>query len=357
MAIQNPSLGLFSKLPYELREQIWLEFLPVDQERAHRTTQTSEQTDLRVLRTSRDLYGEISAILYSRTCLHFDLSPSVSDPSLWSTIYFKSRYQRRKNTHAVWRLRSEISSKDHHFDNFPLHKIEAIEVSLFAPGYEDGEELLWLWRNVIRTAELFREASSIPPVVIQLRRSETQDWCDMKGAIRCLSKDNIQERLNYEVLILPFYNIRHLRYIKIEPHSEELGNKMDWKMIDWAGDVVSKRNGDCETGIDEVGEHEFWGKTLDDYFWAHDEIFHCRFHGYTSSTIDFLREEWMCQGFRSLSKYKIKRNGRWITRWAEVPVLLEEPRHPPILEPKLLDTHLVIPEIIDKLVDGILSEV
>ncbi|PGH07052.1 hypothetical protein AJ80_08065 [Polytolypa hystricis UAMH7299] len=148
---QTCGYGLFSKLPYELREQIWLEFLPVGRTTSSTsTTRKSAEADLRVLRVSRDLYAEISNVLYAKTCLHFNLSPSFPEsPDLWCTVSFKRCHNRggtkkdndgnrrvtadARHTGAVWRLESNALQIDARFNSFPFSKIATIEVSLSAP--------------------------------------------------------------------------------------------------------------------------------------------------------------------------------------------------------------------------------
>lgn len=141
----------------------------------------------------------------------------------------------------------------------------------------------------------------------------------MKGEIRNLDRYSpTQEKFDYELLTLPFYNIRHLTSIKIEPYSKELREEMSWKIIDWASDVVSKRNGDCETDVDAYGEQKLWVDVLDDYLWAHDQIFRARIAHYGNPILDRMCQEWMCTKFDSFVKYKLKREGCWIVNWDEI---------------------------------------
>ncbi|KAK2754867.1 hypothetical protein FQN54_006760 [Arachnomyces sp. PD_36] len=325
MKAQIPGLGAFSKLPYELREQIWLHFLPVGEEPAP-STKTSVKADLRVLLTSRDLYEEISTVLYSKTCLHVSISlQSESDLDLWCTIYFTRPSRRRRGPTdedqpaAWWRLESSYSGRDLHFDNFPFHKIRAVEVSLPAPSCDIDEELIWLWRNVSRTCQLLHnKPSPPPPLIIQLQKCETHDWCDRDGEARNLSSSSLPlSGRKYDLLVLPFYNLRQFTTIKPEPHSEELRRKMDWTWIDWASDVVSKRNGDCEINANGSEELELDMAVFDNYLWVHDQIFYPDWMYYSKASLSSIRGEWICEEF-SMKYNRLKRHGQWITAWHEI---------------------------------------
>ncbi|KAK2810404.1 hypothetical protein FQN50_002893 [Emmonsiellopsis sp. PD_5] len=328
---QHPGFGVFSKLPYELRQQIWLELLPVCQdpgslsnETSAKETSTTEtpaketpaketpaketpakeappKADLRVLRTSKTLYNEISTLLYSKTCLHFDLSPNALEcPTLWGTVSFTRRYAGRKNdiVRAVWNLESNVLDRDHRLDNFPFHKIDAIEVSISAPDPEKPERFILQWRNVVRTVELLKNASSFPPLTIQLRKDNGHDWYDTKGINHGLCEK--YENRNYEVLVLPFYTPRNIKSIRVEPHSEELRNQMDWETFDWASHTISKRTGDPTTHFDLAAERELYIEVIGDYYWI-DGILRWDFY-LTDENVDLLRREWFSQTFRSIGE-------------------------------------------------------
>lgn len=45
----------------------------------------------------------------------------------------------------------------------------------------------------------------------------------------------------HDFLLVPFYNVIHLKSITIETHSESLSKKIDWSVITWAIDLVTKK--------------------------------------------------------------------------------------------------------------------
>lgn len=293
--------GVFLRLPYELREQIWLDFIPVG--RAQITTtvaQTSAEADLRVLCASRDLYTEISTIIYSKSYLHFDLSLSYPEsPRLWSLVSFRRHSNRKKKDNnnnstigpenaAVWRLESDPLQKSARFDNFPFHKVSSIEIHLPAPHPEAATQYLWLWRKVIRTAELFRDAKVPAFLTIKLEKGLKWDWYH-KNDICVIEKKN-----TYDAFILPFfYAARDLRGITVQPHSEELRNKMDWGQINWAQTVFADR-----TAQGNQLERKLRLRVIDDYFWMHEQLFRS-LHFRDDGTIDEMRDEWICETFMS----------------------------------------------------------
>ncbi|EFR05196.1 hypothetical protein MGYG_08210 [Nannizzia gypsea CBS 118893] len=156
----SPGLGNFSKLPYELRELIWLEFFPVPHE-------DEPAAELSILKASRALYHEISDVLFSKTNMCIDLSPPPgAGENFWCDIRLQRRV--RKDTlcdGGVWTLRSEWEYSNSDFDHFPFHKLAAIDIHISGP--EDPAGLFWRWRNVVRTLEML-EGSVLPPITIWL---------------------------------------------------------------------------------------------------------------------------------------------------------------------------------------------
>ncbi|OAL66066.1 hypothetical protein A7C99_3170 [Trichophyton rubrum] len=143
------SLGDFSKLPFEIRELIWLEFFPAGQKKEPEaqpiTAQTSAEVDLRVLRASKGLYNEISHVIYSKTHISFDPSFSHKEnETLWATIRFKRRVRRHIIDHgALFRLENSSSKRDTRFDNFPFDKVASIEIDVSRLPRCAGPAIQW----------------------------------------------------------------------------------------------------------------------------------------------------------------------------------------------------------------------
>lgn len=299
----NPGLGLFSRLPYELREQIWLEFLPVGRDRKLEKCRYPK-TLLDILRTSRDLYDEISDCLYSNSCLQFDVSPFyLQDPLAWIKIYFNKINRRRGRTienKAMWRLLGRKNARRRGFYDLRLHSnIEAIEVNLLAPDPEDSGQLFWLWRRVTRFVEMLKEIPSLSHLTIRLQKCETQDWCSSTAVNSSIENRHGKQQYDYDVVILPFYSLQNTNSIKIETHSEELKSMMDWNMIDWASEVFSKRNTKnlyVAENVDQVitsPERDLDRRIASDHFWIYRELFStCE-----GKTANFVRLVWLSNWF------------------------------------------------------------
>lgn len=284
------SFGLFSWLPYELREQIWQEFLPVDDE-TRCLFFKKRKAYLDILCTSRDLYNEISNCLYSNTYLQFDLlSNYISEPFLWTTVYFKKINCERKETIktiTAWKLSDRDDARRRGFYNLRLHpNIETIKVNLFIPNSDDLGELWLLWWHVSRLVEMLKEIPSLPHLIIRLQKIEGHDtWNYTHQALVW----------HTSVVVLPFYTLRNIRLIKIETHLEELKNMMDWIVIDGASGIVSKRNPQESTlsSIDSCSEHDIDRRVEEDFIWIHQRLFDT----YHTVTTDFMRRLWFSNWF------------------------------------------------------------
>ncbi|KAK2882476.1 hypothetical protein FQN49_000306 [Arthroderma sp. PD_2] len=333
---QNYGLGNFTKLPYELREQIWLEFFPVEQDNeaaSERTSiQTSAKTDLRILRASKCLYHEISPVIYSKTCLYFDLSPLPSESfPFWSALRLRRRINKDTvyDGGAVWRLESSYDERSTHFDNFPFDKVTAIELSLTAP--EDPPQFFWLWRNVIRTIELLKKAPSLPHLTIQLRKGKDLNVDEVFGEFpteepgysyysQCLREFlpkrkflswvdtcvgnhskyiyNSHGQYIYDILVIPFYSLlRNTTSVHVEAHSKEIKDKMDWTKIHNADGVLSRRVKGCKSFEFHIAERELWHNNFCGWDYMHDWLFWD--HMFVGGIVSFLQAEWDNQTFKS----------------------------------------------------------
>lgn len=186
----NPSMGLFSKLPYGVREQIWQHFLP----QGHDTpTARAQKSDLRILRASRELHDEITARLYSNLSLYFELSP-LYQRNVWITVYYHTGRRGNKqdnNGHddddddgdrgcgtreATWILRNQQDAETRGFRYLPYNLIKAIRVYLLSPNPKDRGQLVWLWLKMTKLVKLLKAASSIRNIIIWFQEDEAGGW-------------------------------------------------------------------------------------------------------------------------------------------------------------------------------------
>lgn len=292
---ETSNLGLFSKLPYELREQIWLEFLPCGRDKTSvLKSSISPKTHLEILRTSRDLYYEISNCLYSNVCLQFDLSSFYfQDAFLWTTLHFNKINRRGEGhieTKATCKFLSRKRAKRRGFYNLRLHPQITIEVNLLAPDPDDPGQLFWLWRKIMRLVEMLEEASELSRLTIRLQKCEAQDW-HRSIVINSSITDPYDKKYDHNVVICPFYRLQNTKAFSIETHSDELKRVMNWDMINWAGEIISKR--DAKSPPITFRERDIDRRIANDYFWIYQNLFStCE-----GKTADFVRRVWLSNWF------------------------------------------------------------
>lgn len=283
-------LGHFSKLPYELRRLIWLEFLP-------RGTLTRPNLRLQVLCASKQLRYEIEHVLYQKSTIQFDLSSNYYEElgewdKPFTTVIFKTMQIR-----ASWKLKADKVHHDEWFNRFPFHKIQSVEVNLFAAGLTQDAQLLWLWRNVTRAVSLLAPAISIPPMTIRLLKCEYENPLVISHGMVCLNRGNhlcprrlypvtaesdllcreyATGRPCHDILILPFYTVPNIQSINIETHSDELSKSMNWSRIERANILIQYRA-------------ELNAAVKESWQWAYGRTFH-QFDN--SRLIDTVKGEW-----------------------------------------------------------------
>jgi hypothetical protein len=80
MPPENTSIGLLAQLPREVRDLIWEHFVPF----------YGQQTNLGILRTCRQLYGEVAPLVYQNEVLRFHISPTYQYQP-WLSIVTRRR--------------------------------------------------------------------------------------------------------------------------------------------------------------------------------------------------------------------------------------------------------------------------
>ncbi|EER24337.1 hypothetical protein CPC735_057070 [Coccidioides posadasii C735 delta SOWgp] len=240
------ALGLLSWLPYEIREQIWLEFLPAGAD--------PEKTDLRILRTTRYLYNEISEIFFLHSRLEFILSPrqTLRDSGLTVLFYRQKSF---RDTRPVWEparwdLETMADIRDRGFYNVPFHKIPKVVVSIAAPNYHEGCQLYSLWQKARILADLLRMGSIIEKLEIRLQPRGLFDW-----GMWCWASST--GRYDHDVVVMPFCALPNLLSLEIKHDPLTDNRALDWETMNWA-------MGRPLPDID--------GRMAEDYFWMHCEL-------------------------------------------------------------------------------------
>ncbi|KAI1924566.1 hypothetical protein LOZ65_003052 [Ophidiomyces ophidiicola] len=188
--MSDAPLGVFSRLPAEIREMIWLYFVPV----------AVDKTDLRVLQTNHSMYNEISEVIYRHSFLEFVLTPSFN----LNTVFF-ARYKgvSRQNTIAPPLLRGFLANRSSSVDDFmsfPFHKLSKVHLTLNLEamtswGWQESSLLARAYQlNILLTAIV-----KIPCLHIRIRGSR-----DVEG------------RAVFEQIITPCSAFRDMTTLTVE---------------------------------------------------------------------------------------------------------------------------------------------
>lgn len=230
-------LGNFRFLPFEIRELIWLNFLPCGEDGYERHT---HKTDLSILRASHAIYEEVSSILYKNSRLEIELSPF---PDEWMTIKFSTHhYQLTTAPKTKWVIGSVDDARGLH--DLPFRRMNEIVVNLCAPMSENPGQLYILFDKVVNLVELLRKAPAIRKLKIMLKEQDDQEWHHfwLKGVqgedwgrLKACADD-------CDIMVVPFCSLRNIENISVHAHSEKLEKSIEWTVINWTVGVVRDRS-------------------------------------------------------------------------------------------------------------------
>ena len=155
----DPSLGSFTALPRELRDQIW--------------ESLSVQRRFAIFQTSRQIYTEATHAFYNIQTLHFRISPEYQYKS-WLTL--------ESNFDAEWPPRLRVlESLDHalqqRLHQLPFEKLKKIKINIAAPDTADPGQLICLYKKCVDLAALLENAKhGLPDMEINLLDSAFAKW-------------------------------------------------------------------------------------------------------------------------------------------------------------------------------------
>ncbi|KAB8205640.1 hypothetical protein BDV34DRAFT_212979 [Aspergillus parasiticus] len=162
MSSTDTGLGNFATLPPELRLCIWdwlfprhiigpLKGPPIFKRR---------RTRLPILRTSKELYAEISHHLYSRISVAIRLNPRKHQ---WLAF-------RIQNLGISWLIEEKEDAIQRGFDKFPLQRVP-IYIGIHPPNPASPGDLIRLWQNVQSLVNILEHAPSIKITLFSARWS------------------------------------------------------------------------------------------------------------------------------------------------------------------------------------------
>lgn len=196
----HSQLGVFSKLPVELRLQIWeLIFLEI-----HSTPNPRYPTKiLSILCCSHLLYDEISDHLYHGISQSIHIRSSY-DQNCYITIGMSIRKSR-----VQWSLRDKIAMAKH-LSSFPFARTDPaqLHIHLFPTSRSDPARIICLWMKVNDLVETVQSLPYIPPVKVWLEGN----WLSGSKA-RWTFRDSAIYRPDYDIAIIPFIRLSRCEYV------------------------------------------------------------------------------------------------------------------------------------------------
>lgn len=298
-------LGMFGRLPYEVRELIWLEFMPRAQDTSEgKRPKGKPKADLSIIRTCRFLSREITAVIHHRCSMEFELSHLHRPGTLWTTVRFQRGYDRERNeggledTRPRWLLESPSNARDRGFSTLPFHKLDDVTVTLFAPDPTAPSKLFLLLEKVENLVALFKRAKFIQKITIRLKKQNGCDWF-RHGAYAPNRTLPSEGRYDYNVVAVPFCTLRNVGCVEVQAHSKELEDRMDWTVIKWATKTVRNRSWNrCVSSskkykAGETAEHDLDRWLAGDFLLAHREFW----DHVDSATANRMRRDFLCLWF------------------------------------------------------------
>ncbi|PGH29391.1 hypothetical protein GX50_07848 [[Emmonsia] crescens] len=318
-----PNLGLFSRLPYELREQIWAELAPsLAQDKSK--SNHNHKTDLSILRANHFLHNEIDEVVYRRCTLEFDIDPVYNRTSKLCTVFFRRKHRLLNHGGAAnplpasWTLNSVTSAKACGFGSIAFHKFDQVVVNIPSPDPNDMGELFCLWEKVRGLVSLFCRGTQIKNLLIRLqeRKSDGQNWVDnLKWPSKAYTPSPVHSTCqhDHDVPILPFCTLRNLMSLRVEAYSEEFAELMEWDAIDTMTKLVCDANSDSDSDSSndedkQSARAEAERRVAFEYYWMHALLWTYVDGG---KTADIMRREtlreWARDGSEAVFEREIRR--------------------------------------------------
>ncbi|KJK67129.1 hypothetical protein P875_00117532 [Aspergillus parasiticus SU-1] len=236
MSSTDTGLGNFATLPPELRLCIWdwlfprhiigpLKGPPIFKRR---------RTRLPILRTSKELYAEISHHLYSRISVAIRLNPRKHQ---WLAF-------RIQNLGISWLIEEKEDAIQRGFDKFPLQRVP-IYIGIHPPNPASPGDLIRLWQNVQSLVNILEHAPSIKSMHVQFLSNMRYRWHEGEQGLKNVTYSSWYNRQFYDhqIIYLQFCRLEKVQSMKVS-YPTELDGVLRWTMEDGAGVHLLKQ--DCE---------------------------------------------------------------------------------------------------------------
>ena len=221
-SMENPTptpLGTMAHFPSEIRDHIWLQFVPSGHETNH------PKTDLSILRTNHVLHDKVSRVIYGKSHLEIDISPEhehdheyKDEDWKWMTVQFSQHHYHYSQTtfpldppqRGRWVIRNTEDARSRGLYDLSWYRIDQVTVRLEAPRFRDTAQLYTIWRKVTDLVDLLQHASAINTLTIWLVNGDGRDWVE-EDKDEPGFRSNMDVDPGHEMVILPFYNLRNLQ--------------------------------------------------------------------------------------------------------------------------------------------------
>ncbi|CAG8958739.1 hypothetical protein HYFRA_00011582 [Hymenoscyphus fraxineus] len=225
-------LGDFSRLPLEIRQQIWSEFQP-------QHLQGNQQ--LAILCTSSHLYEEVSAEIFKHQefniCIPARCGQNAAEDSDDESPQPEgnSHITITNNFYNLWQIESFQHAVSIGFgpQGFPWHKVPRIRIEIEAPSPDDGE-LICVYKRTRDLIELIeRPGRNFKNIEIFFKDTEGTEWfrarrtpyitvvgCDILG-----SED--EEIVHFEVVLDLFNRLRNFKSAKVHTTQSPLWSRLE----------------------------------------------------------------------------------------------------------------------------------
>lgn len=170
----DSSFGTLSRLPPEIRLQIWDHFSlhPFQREATDQTPARPTQPRLAFLQTSQRIHDEASTHLYKNATLRFQISPQHQHRS-WLTVRSSA------SNGASWQLEDLNDAISRGFMELPYEKLKGVYVEIDAPCRRDPGQIFCLWQKCLELAGMLEQShNSLPDLEVYLNDSALAAWCD-----------------------------------------------------------------------------------------------------------------------------------------------------------------------------------
>ncbi|KAH8672742.1 hypothetical protein BGZ60DRAFT_527037 [Tricladium varicosporioides] len=222
---EDPGLGKLSRLPGEIRNMIWREFLSKTHNETSEVQCTdSRNTKLAVLRTSRRIYIEVGSYIYPRARRPFiiSVSPEYRYKS-WITL------SNGKKNATTWNLGSLKEAEARGFLNMGRHR-NTFRVEIEAPDRGDAGQFICIFWKVRKVADMLQRCvRSSRGVQIIFKDGKMGKWF-LNGKPTTTNIDLLPCPPDYYSVLLPFFQLKNVDHpvvkipedVNIEPRVFEL---------------------------------------------------------------------------------------------------------------------------------------